>query len=82
MTRQVVAAALVAAAAFATPPAGAAPADCMSAYRYALTHNPWRPLPSGGGGGEPGGGPMPGHPFDWAEWNTAATVAFAKCLAG
>lgn len=62
--------------------AAPADADCVSDYRYAISHNPYRPLPSGGGGGEPGGGPMPGQPREWAGHNVTATTAFAKCLAG
>lgn len=71
-------AAAVATAALAAP---ASADDCVGEYRYAISNNPYDPLPSGGGGGEPGGGPMPGQPRDYAEYDVAKTVAFAKCLA-
>lgn len=76
---RVLAAAALTVVALAVP--AAATADCVGDYRYAITHNPYDPLPSGGGGGEPGGGPMPGQPRQHVEYDVAKTVAFAKCLA-
>jgi hypothetical protein len=84
MTRRVLAlplAALVLGSLAAPALASADPVSCTNAYRAALADNPWEPLPHGGGGGEPGGAPMPGQPTRWAQWNQAATVAYAKCLA-
>ncbi len=83
MTRRALALPLAALAlATAAAPAFAVdPVACTAAYQDALNSNPWEPLPHGGGGGEPGGAPMPGQPAKWAEWNRAATLAYAKCLA-
>ena len=80
MTRRTLALPILAAALGLTAPA-AATEPCTAAFQYAVTHNPWKPLPQGGGGGEPGGAPMPGQPTRWAQWNQAAATELAKCLA-
>ncbi len=72
MTRRLAAAALVAAALTATPAAAAA---CTLA-----TANPYRPLPTTGGGGEPST-PVPGQPREWATWYVSSATSYAKCLA-
>lgn len=72
-----VAAALAAVAA----PAFAAPSTaCVDTFVYAVRHNPVRPLPYGGGGGEPHT-PMPGDPVGYVRYDVNAATAAAKCLA-
>lgn len=73
----VAAAALVAVAA----PAFAAPdVACATTLHHQVTHNPVRPLPHGGGGGEPTM-VMPGDPVGYVRYDVNAAVAAAKCLA-
>lgn len=71
MTRRLAAAALVATALSATP---ASAATCTLA-----TNNPYRPLPSGGGGGEPST-PVPGQPREWVNWYVASAASYVNCL--
>jgi len=73
---------LVAAAALAAvaAPAFAAPSvSCATTLQYQVTHNPVRPLPSGGGGGEPTM-VIPGDPVGYVKYDVNAAVAAAKCL--
>lgn len=74
---------LVAAAALAAlaAPAFALPSkSCVDNFVYAVRNNPVRPLPSGGGGGEPHT-PMPGDPIGYVKYDANAAVVAAKCLA-
>lgn len=67
--------AAVAAPAFAGPPK-----TCVDTFVYAVRNNPYRPLPSGGGGGEPHS-PIPGDPVGYVKYDANAAVVAAKCLA-
>lgn len=76
-------AAAVALLALAGLPASAstAPGACVNDATYKVQHNPVRPLPSGGGGGEPHT-PVPGDPVGYVKYDVAAVTAAAKCIAG
>jgi hypothetical protein len=66
-------------AAVAAPASLASPTDCVSTFVHAVTHNPVRPLPSGGGGGEPHT-PLTGDPVGYVLYDVNAATAAVKCL--
>lgn len=79
MLKPLIAAAL-AASAYAAPSYAAPSTECVDRLAYQIGHNPVRALPYGGGGGEPHT-PMPGDPVGYVQYDVAAAIAAAKCLA-
>jgi hypothetical protein len=59
-------------------PASALDSGCAGDAAYKIQHNPVRPLPSGGGGGEPTM-VIPGDPVGYVKYDVAAVVAAVKC---
>lgn len=78
MTKPLLATAAVLAA-VATPASAAVGTACVDAAVYKITHNPVRPLPSGGGGGEPTM-IMPGDPIGYVKYDVGAVTAIPSCL--
>lgn len=67
-------------AAVAAPALAAPDLSCVTTAQYKITHNPVRPLPSGGGGGEPTM-VIPGDPVGYVVYDVNAVTAAAKCAA-
>ncbi|HEV2891238.1 MAG TPA: hypothetical protein VGX28_12760 [Frankiaceae bacterium] len=77
MTKPLLAAAAIAAA--VALPASAGPSGCVSDLAYRVQHNPVRPLPYGGGGGEPTM-VMPGDPNGYVAYDVDAVKDASACI--